>query len=281
MSWDEEHEIYRCSVGNECTAHAKKWESKEEEAHEKASANEDDVEVKNPKSSKPGAPMPPDGPPPFGKPSPPKDKTPFSDAPVAVKKEEATKKRKKKTARSRNKTPSGDRSPSESADRSARPVAPRRSSTSESYSPRKSPESPKRSRSPIRTGVRPRESNSPKADEPLQDPKLENQTRKPRHGRERASSAKSEDTKFVPLSFIDRDDAQGFKIGPPASCYRGHCVTLGRLFKIPNRYSLNCVQCNCELVVNRIVTVCHSCEPSFIACLDCTCGLLANSPDNH
>jgi hypothetical protein len=173
-----------------------------------------------------------------------------------------------KIARPRTETPSQDRSPTESADRFARPVATRRSPTSESHSERKSPTPPKRSRSPVRTGTRHRKSNSPKAAEPLHDPKLENQTRKPRHGRERASSAK--DT----LIYIDRDDSQGFKIGPPVSCFRGHSATFGRLVKIPNRYPLSCAKCNSVLEANRIVSVCHNCEPSHIACLECTCNLL-------
>jgi hypothetical protein len=269
------------------------------EDHEKTSEKEKDEESRTPNESKTGAPMQPNGLPPSREPYPPTVKAPQADAPKAVKRDRGrssaardsdrpttekkkTKKRKKnKIARPRTETPSGDRSPTESADRLARPVAPRRSATSESHSERKSPTPPKRSRSPVHTGARRCESNSPKAAEPLHVPKLVNLTRKPRHGRERASSAKDKATEFVPLSCIDRDDSQFFKIGPPASSYRGHSATFGRPVKFPNRYPLSCAQCNSVHEANRIVTVCHKSEPSVIACLECTCNLLEGPVSNH
>jgi hypothetical protein len=75
-----------------------KWEPRKEKDQEKTS----EVGAKHPESSAPGAPMPPIGPPPVGKPSPPKDKTPNVGAPLAAKKETATKKKKNEVARSRS-----------------------------------------------------------------------------------------------------------------------------------------------------------------------------------
>jgi hypothetical protein len=214
--------------------------------------------------------------------SPPIDKVPHIDAPKAVKlvrgrgsaarcfdrptsEDAKTKNPRKKGEESKNpnednagarQPPSWEKSPP--PDKEARPT----SDENKSKKPRKKKIARHRNRTP------------PKASEPLHDPKLEDQTRKPRHGRERTSSAKVTDANFVPLYYIDRDQSQCFQIGPPASFYRGHSATLGRLGRIPNSYPLCCAQCNCVFETNRIATVCHSCDPTFITCLDSTCNLL-------
>jgi hypothetical protein len=232
--------------------------------------------------------------------SPPKDKRPSKDSHKAVKVEgsdrptakgKKAKKQRRKSKHRREASPS--RSPNHSRSRSpnnlARPVVSRRASSS--YTRQRSPSNSPRSRSPARpsgAGAAPksRTKSPPKRDQ-SQDPKLRNQIRQPRKDREPnerdrdAAGAAAKNPQFVPLTYINRDESEGFQLGPIATCYRGHVVKLGKLVQTPNNHRLGCAHCDCELVPSRICTVCHDCEPSFIACLDCSLNLLADKTFAH
>jgi hypothetical protein len=82
------------------------------------------------------------------------------------------------------------------------------------------------------------------------------------------------------ITFEDRDVAQGFIFGKSATCRRGHYATVSYLRKVPDSYTLRCAQCERALTVRDIVTVCHDCDPTFVACIECTCELITSANED-
>jgi hypothetical protein len=87
-----------------------------------------------------------------------------------------------------------------------------------------------------------------------------------RHSSTKDKKEKSQKTQTV---YRDRTVSEGFKTGPSTTCFRGHTASVCRMYTIPN-YLLTCSKCDFDIKVNDVVSLCHSCDPTFIACLSCT-----------
>jgi hypothetical protein len=113
--------------------------------------------------------------------------------------------------------------------------------------------------------------NSPRRSRSPQNRKSHNQERPTRQESVRHSSTKDKKDKSQKTLTVyrDRTVSEGFKTGPPTTCFRGHTASVCRMYSIPN-YLLTCSKCDFDIKVNDVVSLCHSCDPTFISCLSCT-----------
>jgi hypothetical protein len=84
----------------------------------------------------------------------------------------------------------------------------------------------------------------------------------------------------LPTTHIERADAEGFKTSPPLTCFHRHPASVCRMYSLPT-YHLTCAKCDHDIKVDDIVSICHACEPMFLACQPCSNRRLNESTDNH
>jgi hypothetical protein len=145
--------------------------------------------------------------------------------------------------------------------------------------------STRRSRSPIRKSDPPAKKKRipDRKVSPIENPKFKNQIRRPvannpkAHARDKSPTTKNN---TLPTTYIERADAEGFKTGPPMSCYLGHTATIYRMYTTPS-YQLTCAECDRNVLVDDLVSICHACEPTFLACLPCSIYRCKVSTDRH
>jgi hypothetical protein len=159
--------------------------------------------------------------------------------------------------------------------------------------------SPERSRSPTKKKKKSTKESNQQRSERANIPKPRRRTERNATIRERthaksppSDAARSSDRDFATApssshrpryTFADRDAAQGFIFGKSATCQRGHYATVSYLRKVHlctvHRVNVS-AQCERALTVSNIVTVCHDCNPTFVACIECTCELITSANED-